>query len=60
VKGRKPIAILILIIGHVVALLGFLLAAFSGMVGAPLIFVIGVVLIFISPVVYELYPGKED
>ena len=59
-KGRKPIAILILIIGHVVALLGFLLAAFSGMVGAPLIVVIGVVLIFLSPVVYELYPGKED
>ena len=59
-KGRKLISILILIIGHVVALLGFLLAAFSGMVGAPLIFVIGVVLIFISPVVYELYPGKED
>lgn len=59
-KGRKPLSILILLTGHAVVLLGLLLSWGSGMVGAPLIFVIGVVLIFLSPVVYELYPGKED
>lgn len=59
-KGRKPLSISILLIGHAVVLLGWLLSWGSGMVGAPLIFVIGVVLIFLSPVVYELYPGKED
>ncbi len=59
-KGRKLAAFLTLLIGHAVVLLGLLLSVMSGVVGAPLVFIIGVVLVFLSPVVYELYPGKED
>lgn len=69
--SRKQAFGITLLIGLVLSVVGFILAtpigATSGpdisnprLTGAPLLFVIGVVLVFLSPVVYELFPGKED
>ena len=69
--SRKLAFGITILTGLALSVVGFVLAAPIGptsgpdisnprFTGAPLLFVIGIVLIFLSPVVYELFPGKED
>jgi uncharacterized RDD family membrane protein YckC len=70
-SGRKAAFAATLLAGLVLAVLGFILSAPIGpasgpaisdpqVTGAPIMFVLGVVLIFVSPAVYELYPGQDE
>ncbi len=66
---RKTMFLLTLLVGLASAVIGFLLSAPLGHASpivsdpvvsfAPTIFVLGVILLFTSAVVYELYPDKE-
>ena len=69
--SRTLLSCITFIIGLTLAILGSALVAPIGstsgpgisnpkVVGAPLMFVAGIVLLFFSVVVYELYPGRED
>ncbi len=67
---RKQMFVLTLVIGLALAVAGFFLSAPIGpttspvysnprMPFAPLVFTLGVIVIFLSPVVYELFPGGD-
>ncbi len=69
-SGRKTAFTITLFVGVALSVMGFMLAAPLGsptgpeiseprVVGAPLVFVVGVIMMFLSPVVYELYPGRD-
>ncbi len=68
---RKTMFLLTLLVGLALAIIGFFLSAPIGptlsqeisnprLEFAPAIFVLGVVLIFSSAIVYELTPDKEE
>ncbi len=69
-RSRKQAFWITLAASLTLAVLGFLLAGPIGssgeefsnprVIGAPIVFIFGVMLLFLSPVVYELFPGKED
>ena len=54
----KTMFLLTLLLGTTVAVVGFLAAAFTnlGIPFAPSLFVLGIILLFGSAVVYELFP----
>ena len=67
---RKAMTLLTLLVGLALTVVGFVLAAPFGPLDnpaisdpklpfAPTLFVLGVMLLFASAVVYELYPGKD-
>lgn len=55
---RKTMFLLTLLLGTTVAVVSFLVAAFTnpGIPFAPALFVLGIILLFGSAVVYELFP----
>ena len=67
---RKAMALLTLLVGLALTVVGFMLSAPFGSLDspaiadprlpfAPTLFVLGVMLLFFSAVVYELYPDKD-
>lgn len=67
---RKKMFAITLVIGLALAVAGFFLSAPIGptvspvysnprMPFAPLVFTIGIIVVFLSPVVYELIPGSD-